>query len=184
MEYGMNSWIRGRKEGIKPSFIMVFEASGGGFTLRYIPAGIFHMNCHFVFLVSFWVSKSTTGNLISSADRSSGKEYFSFCAMENQSWISVYFKSEIKFLHAYNYILTYNVIYLLISTLSFTMALLPTLIIVLLSLRLTLSRETYSDKYDNVNVDLILKSERLLNRYMACILDEGPCSPDGKYFRG
>ncbi|XP_046428165.1 ejaculatory bulb-specific protein 3-like isoform X1 [Neodiprion fabricii] len=64
-----------------------------------------------------------------------------------------------------------------------TMMVLPALVVVLLTLGSTMSLETYSDKYDNVNVDVILHSDRLLNRYIACVLDYGPCSPDGRYFR-
>lgn len=40
--------------------------------------------------------------------------------------------------------------------------------------------ETYDVKYDNVDVDEILKSERLLTNYINCLLDEGPCTEDGK----
>ncbi|XP_072386791.1 ejaculatory bulb-specific protein 3-like [Diabrotica undecimpunctata] len=40
--------------------------------------------------------------------------------------------------------------------------------------------EKYSTKYDNVDLDEILKSDRLLNNYIACIMDRGSCTPDGK----
>ncbi|XP_059478966.1 ejaculatory bulb-specific protein 3-like [Neocloeon triangulifer] len=36
----------------------------------------------------------------------------------------------------------------------------------------------YTSKFDNINVDQILKSERLLNNYHKCLLDRGPCTPD------
>ncbi|XP_072942433.1 ejaculatory bulb-specific protein 3-like [Epargyreus clarus] len=39
---------------------------------------------------------------------------------------------------------------------------------------------TYTSKYDGVNLDEILASERLLNGYVNCLLDNGPCTPDGK----
>ncbi|CAK1584490.1 unnamed protein product [Parnassius mnemosyne] len=39
---------------------------------------------------------------------------------------------------------------------------------------------TYTTKYDNVNIDQILASERLLAGYVNCLLDLGPCTPDGK----
>lgn len=40
--------------------------------------------------------------------------------------------------------------------------------------------ETYDLKYDNVDVDEILKSERLLSNYINCLMDEGPCTEDGR----
>ncbi|CAG9835614.1 unnamed protein product [Diabrotica balteata] len=40
--------------------------------------------------------------------------------------------------------------------------------------------EKYSTKYDNIDLDEILKSDRLLNNYIACIMDRGSCTPDGK----
>lgn len=39
---------------------------------------------------------------------------------------------------------------------------------------------TYDVKYDNVDIDEILKSERLLTNYINCLLDEGPCTEDGR----
>lgn len=36
----------------------------------------------------------------------------------------------------------------------------------------------YTTKYDSVNLDQILKSDRLLNNYINCLLDKGKCSPD------
>lgn len=40
--------------------------------------------------------------------------------------------------------------------------------------------ETYDLKYDNVDVDEILKSERLMSNYINCLMDEGPCTEDGR----
>ncbi|CAO1389588.1 unnamed protein product [Diamesa tonsa] len=40
--------------------------------------------------------------------------------------------------------------------------------------------ETYDGKYDNVDIDEILKSERLLTNYVNCLMDEGPCTEDGR----
>jgi Insect pheromone-binding family, A10/OS-D len=40
--------------------------------------------------------------------------------------------------------------------------------------------ETYDVKYDNVDVDEILKSERLLSNYINCLMEEGPCTEDGR----
>ncbi|CAG2058634.1 unnamed protein product [Timema podura] len=39
----------------------------------------------------------------------------------------------------------------------------------------------YTTRYDNINLDDILKSDRLLNFYVDCLLDrEKRCSPDAK----
>jgi hypothetical protein len=37
----------------------------------------------------------------------------------------------------------------------------------------------YTTKYDGVNLDEILKSDRLLNNYFKCLMDKGKCTPDG-----
>lgn len=38
----------------------------------------------------------------------------------------------------------------------------------------------YTTKYDNVDLDEILKSDRLLNNYIKCLLEQGKCTPDGQ----
>ncbi|XP_029032665.1 ejaculatory bulb-specific protein 3-like [Osmia lignaria lignaria] len=43
-----------------------------------------------------------------------------------------------------------------------------------------LANEKYTTKYDNIDLDQILKSDRLLNNYVNCLLDLGSCTPDGK----
>ncbi|KAG5883698.1 hypothetical protein JTB14_007417 [Gonioctena quinquepunctata] len=40
--------------------------------------------------------------------------------------------------------------------------------------------EKYTTKYDNVDYEEVLRSERLMKNYLNCLLDEGPCSPDGQ----
>ncbi|CAH1116677.1 unnamed protein product [Phaedon cochleariae] len=40
--------------------------------------------------------------------------------------------------------------------------------------------EKYTTKYDNIDIDEILKSERLLKNYVDCLMDRGNCTPDGK----
>ncbi|KAK9722565.1 Insect pheromone-binding family, A10/OS-D [Popillia japonica] len=39
--------------------------------------------------------------------------------------------------------------------------------------------DKYTTKYDNVDLDDILKNKRLLKGYVFCLLEKGPCSPDG-----
>lgn len=40
--------------------------------------------------------------------------------------------------------------------------------------------EKYTTKYDNIDVDTIVSSRRLLQNYVNCLLDKGPCTPEGK----
>nr|AWC68033.1 chemosensory protein 14 [Matsumurasca onukii] len=37
----------------------------------------------------------------------------------------------------------------------------------------------YTTKYDNLDVDKILASRRLVNNYVQCLTDKKPCSPEG-----
>lgn len=47
------------------------------------------------------------------------------------------------------------------------------------SLILAQDKIMYTTKYDNIDVEAIIKSDRLLNNYVGCLLDEKPCTPDG-----
>ncbi|XP_005182275.1 ejaculatory bulb-specific protein 3-like [Musca domestica] len=40
--------------------------------------------------------------------------------------------------------------------------------------------DKYTTKYDNIDIDEILKSERLFNNYYKCLIDQGTCTPDGR----
>ncbi|XP_026277206.1 ejaculatory bulb-specific protein 3-like [Frankliniella occidentalis] len=40
--------------------------------------------------------------------------------------------------------------------------------------------EKYTSRFDNVDLDTVLNSDRLLTNYFRCIMDEGPCTPDAK----
>jgi hypothetical protein len=42
----------------------------------------------------------------------------------------------------------------------------------------------YTDKYDHVDVDSILRNERILNSYIKCMLDQGPCTAEGRELKG
>lgn len=39
--------------------------------------------------------------------------------------------------------------------------------------------EKYTTKYDGIDLDQILKSDRLFNNYFKCLMDKGKCTPDG-----
>lgn len=46
-------------------------------------------------------------------------------------------------------------------------------------LALALAEEKYTSKWDNIDLDQILKNDRLLNNYIDCVLEKGSCTPDG-----
>ncbi|KAJ8717274.1 hypothetical protein PYW08_005673 [Mythimna loreyi] len=39
---------------------------------------------------------------------------------------------------------------------------------------------TYTTKYDGIDLDEILNNDRLLTNYVNCLMDNGPCTADGK----
>ncbi|XP_052563595.1 uncharacterized protein LOC120427056 isoform X7 [Culex pipiens pallens] len=41
-------------------------------------------------------------------------------------------------------------------------------------------RTLYSSRYDNLDIDTILSSNRLVNNYVDCLLSRKPCPPEGK----
>ena len=62
------------------------------------------------------------------------------------------------------------------------------LVVVLVALSLAeaarISRDDkYTTKYDNINLDEILASERLVDNYLKCIMEQGKCTPDGAELR-
>ncbi|KZC06681.1 PREDICTED: ejaculatory bulb-specific protein 3-like [Dufourea novaeangliae] len=40
-------------------------------------------------------------------------------------------------------------------------------------------KSTYTNKFDGVDVDQILRSDRLLGNYYKCLMNEGRCTPEG-----
>ncbi|XP_030749780.1 ejaculatory bulb-specific protein 3-like [Sitophilus oryzae] len=42
------------------------------------------------------------------------------------------------------------------------------------------ANDMYTTKYDNIDVDAILASKRLLRNYVNCLLDKGACTNEGK----
>ncbi|EEB19859.1 ejaculatory bulb-specific protein 3 precursor, putative [Pediculus humanus corporis] len=43
--------------------------------------------------------------------------------------------------------------------------------------------QKYSTKYDNIDIDSILKNDRLLESHVNCLLDKGPCTKEGQDFK-
>ncbi|KAH8253605.1 hypothetical protein KR032_006222 [Drosophila birchii] len=52
--------------------------------------------------------------------------------------------------------------------------------LLVLGLVLVAAEEKYTTKYDNIDVDEILKSDRLFNNYFKCLIDTGKCTPEGR----
>lgn len=52
--------------------------------------------------------------------------------------------------------------------------------LVFLAMLVCTMADKYTTKYDNIDLDSILNSDRLLNNYVNCLLDAGNCTPDGK----
>lgn len=44
----------------------------------------------------------------------------------------------------------------------------------------TVADTRYTTKYDNIDVDKILTNDRVLSNYIKCLMEEGPCTPEGR----
>ncbi|XP_076289580.1 chemosensory protein 4 [Lasioglossum baleicum] len=53
-----------------------------------------------------------------------------------------------------------------------------TVLVFAVCLLLSEAEDKYTTKYDDVDIDSVLSSERLLNGYVNCLLDRGSCTPD------
>nr|AYN70625.1 chemosensory protein 1 [Bactrocera minax] len=43
------------------------------------------------------------------------------------------------------------------------------------------AQKQYTNKFDNVDVDGVLSNNRILTNYIKCLMDKGPCTPEGRY---
>lgn len=41
-----------------------------------------------------------------------------------------------------------------------------------------LAQDTYTSRFDNIDLEEILKSDRLFNNYFKCLMEKGKCTPD------
>ncbi|XP_050315897.1 ejaculatory bulb-specific protein 3-like isoform X2 [Anthonomus grandis grandis] len=55
----------------------------------------------------------------------------------------------------------------------------PLLICFGLSIAEIAEKNTYTTKYDNIDINDVIHNERLLKNYVFCLLEKGPCTPDG-----
>ncbi|XP_053988285.1 ejaculatory bulb-specific protein 3-like [Hylaeus volcanicus] len=44
----------------------------------------------------------------------------------------------------------------------------------------SVTADTYPTKYDDIDIDRILQNGRVLTNYIKCLLDEGPCTNEGR----
>lgn len=52
--------------------------------------------------------------------------------------------------------------------------------VVVITIAVSNAAETYTSRFDNVNVDQILSNDRILNNYIKCLLEKGPCTQEGR----
>ncbi|XP_047118310.1 ejaculatory bulb-specific protein 3-like [Schistocerca piceifrons] len=43
--------------------------------------------------------------------------------------------------------------------------------------------DKYDARYDHMDVDAVLRNQRILASYIKCMLDTGPCTPEGRALR-
>ncbi|CAG5035988.1 unnamed protein product [Parnassius apollo] len=60
------------------------------------------------------------------------------------------------------------------------MNLLPTVLIVAAFTMVVRADDTYTDRYDSMNVDDVISNKRLLVAYIKCVMDKARCTPEGK----
>lgn len=53
-------------------------------------------------------------------------------------------------------------------------------LLVAVCLALVVAEKPYTNKFDNVDVDSVLGNNRILGNYIKCLMDKGPCTPEGR----
>lgn len=60
-----------------------------------------------------------------------------------------------------------------------------TLILLLCLFAVPIATQNYYDsKYDNYDIESLIRNTRLLKLYLECFLSRRPCTPVGKVFKG
>jgi hypothetical protein len=54
------------------------------------------------------------------------------------------------------------------------------LLLVLVVVQCVMAEDSYTDKYDTVNLDQVLLNKRLMVAYIKCMLDQGKCTSEGR----
>ncbi|KNC29650.1 Ejaculatory bulb-specific protein 3, partial [Lucilia cuprina] len=53
-------------------------------------------------------------------------------------------------------------------------------LLVVVCFALVAAQKQYTNKFDNVDVDSVLGNNRILTNYIKCLMDKGPCTPEGR----
>ncbi|KAL9913355.1 ejaculatory bulb-specific protein 3 [Glossina fuscipes] len=53
------------------------------------------------------------------------------------------------------------------------------LLVVYLAVIVT-AQKSYTNKFDTVDVDSVLSNDRILTNYIRCLMEKGPCTPEGR----
>ncbi|XP_014256882.1 ejaculatory bulb-specific protein 3-like [Cimex lectularius] len=53
-------------------------------------------------------------------------------------------------------------------------------VLILAFAAVALAAERYTTRYDNIDLDEILRNQRLYKKYFECLTNKGRCTPDGK----
>nr|BCX55335.1 chemosensory protein 3 [Plautia stali] len=56
----------------------------------------------------------------------------------------------------------------------------PVLALLMVTVAAAIPADIYTTKYDNLDVEEIIKNDRLYKKYHQCLANTGTCSPDGK----
>ncbi|XP_073847457.1 pherokine 3 [Musca autumnalis] len=54
------------------------------------------------------------------------------------------------------------------------------LLLVAMCLGHVAAQKTYTNRFDNVDVDNVLQNDRILTNYIKCLMDKGSCTPEGR----
>lgn len=52
--------------------------------------------------------------------------------------------------------------------------------LLILALSFASAEDKYTTKYDGIDLDEVLRSDRLFNNYYNCLMETGKCTPDGR----
>ncbi|XP_053965746.1 ejaculatory bulb-specific protein 3 isoform X2 [Anastrepha obliqua] len=53
-------------------------------------------------------------------------------------------------------------------------------LLAIIAVQLVSAQKQYTNKFDNVDVDGVLSNNRILTNYIKCLMDKGPCTPEGR----
>nr|QNL15628.1 chemosensory protein [Procecidochares utilis] len=50
----------------------------------------------------------------------------------------------------------------------------------IIAVQVAVAQKQYTNKFDTVDVDGVLSNNRILTNYIKCLMDKGPCTPEGR----